>query len=162
MNHQLLLQFELHQKLYNNVLEGFTDKETNQRPYGDENVNHVKYLAGHLLNSQYGLMMIAGLSPEVKWNDLFAAMGQSKAKDNFKYPAIEDIREEWNQWHEPTLKGLKQLSDHDLEKPPLPPFDQIAATNGEFWAFLNHHQAYHIGQISILRKVFGKEPMSYE
>lgn len=128
MNQLLLIQFELHQKLYNNVLEGFTDSETNQRPYGDKNVNHVKYLAGHLLNSQYGLMMIVGLSPEVKWNDLFAVMGRSKAKDNFDYPAIEEIMEEWNHWHEPTLKGLKQLSDHDLEQPPLPPFNSVAAS----------------------------------
>lgn len=162
MNQLLLIQFELHQKLYNNVLEGFTDEETNQRPYADENVNHVKYLAGHLLNSQYGLMMIAGLTPEVKWNDLFAVMGRSKAKDNFDYPAIEEIMEEWNHWHEPTLKGLKRLTDHKLEQSPLPPFNRVAASNGELWAFINHHQAYHIGQISILRKVFGKEPMSYE
>lgn len=162
MNQLLLIQFELHQKLYNNVLEGFTDVETNQRPCGDSNMNHVKYLAGHLLNSQYGLMMIAGLTPEIKWNELFAVMGQSKARDNFNYPAIEEIREEWNHWHEPTFKGLKQLSDHDLEQPPLPPFNRVAASNGELWAFINHHQAYHIGQISILRKAFEKEPMSYE
>lgn len=162
MNQSLLIQFDLHQRLYNNVLDGFTDAETNRRPYGDKNVNHVKYLAGHLLNSQYGLSMIAGLQPEVKWNKLFAVMGQSEAKDDFNYPSIKEIKDEWNALHEPTFKGLKQLTRHDPEQPPLPPFNQVAATNSELWAFINHHQAYHIGQISILRKVFGKEPMSYE
>lgn len=56
----LLVQYELHQRLYNNVLEGFTDEESNRRP------------------------------------------------------------------------------------------------------FINHHQAYHIGQAAILRKVFGKKPMSFQ
>lgn len=162
MINPLLIQFNLHQRLYNNVLDGFTDSETNQRPHGDSNMNHVKYLAGHLLNSQYGLVKMAGLEPEVKWNNLFAVMGQSRARDNFNYPAIEEIWEEWNRWHEPTFKRLKQLTDQELEQSPLPPFNQVASTNGEFWAFLTHHQAYHIGQISILRKAFGKKPMSYE
>ncbi len=92
MNQSLLIQFDLHQRLYNNVLDGFTDSETNQRPNGDRNVNHVKYLAGHLLNSQYGLTMMAGLQPLVKWNDLFAVMGQSEAKDDFNYPSIKEIK----------------------------------------------------------------------
>ncbi len=82
MNNVLLTQFDLHQRLYNNVLDGFTDEETNQRLHDDQKINQVKYLAGHLLNSQYGLAMIAGLNPELKWNDLFAVMGQSEAKDD--------------------------------------------------------------------------------
>lgn len=162
MKNFLLIQFDLHQRLFNNVLDDFTDAETNERPYGDTNVNHVKYLAGHLLNSQYGLIQMAGLEPDVKWKKLFAVMGGSEAKDEFDYPSIEEIKKEWNRWHEPAFHGLKQLSDQELEQSPLPPFDKVATTNGELWAFINHHQAYHIGQISILRKAFGKEAMSYE
>ncbi|MEX2457211.1 MAG: DinB family protein [Balneolaceae bacterium] len=162
MKNFLIIQFDLHQRLFNNVLNGFTEEETNRRPYGDTNVNHVKYLAGHLLNSQYALPMIAGLEPEVKWNELFAAMGQSVAKDDFPYPTIEEIKDEWNAWYEPTRKGLMDLSNEDLGLPLPAPFNEVSDSKGDFWAFINHHQAYHIGQISILRKVFGKEPMSYE
>ncbi|MEX1062189.1 MAG: DinB family protein, partial [Balneolaceae bacterium] len=153
---------DLHQRLYQNVLDGFTDKETNRRPYGDATMNHVKYLAGHLLNSQYGLAMIAGLEPEIKWNELFAVMGQSVAKDDYSYPSIEEIKSEWKVLHEPVRKGLEALTTDDLTKIPPPPFDEVAETVGELWAFINHHIAYHIGQISILRKAFGKEPMSYQ
>lgn len=162
MNQFLLTQFDLHQRLYNNVLEGFTEAETNQRPYGDKNVNHVKYLAGHLLNSQYGLALIAGLEPEIKWNELFAVMGQSEAKDDFNYPSIKEITDEWNALYEPTLERLNKLTVEDLTEAPPSPFEQVANSSGELWAFINHHQAYHIGQISILRKTFGKEPMSYD
>lgn len=162
MSQFLLTQFDLHQRLYNNVLDGFTDAETNLRPYEDDKANHVKYLAGHLLNSQYGLTMIAGLQPDVKWNDLFAVMGQSEAKDDFNYPSIEEIKDEWNSLYEPARKELSKLTADELADIPLPPFDKVAESKGELWAFINHHIAYHIGQISLLRKAYGKQSMSYE
>lgn len=161
MENPLIIQFDLHQKLFNNVLEGFTDKETNQRLHGDTNMNHVKYLAGHLLNSQYGLAMLANIEREVKWNKLFAAAGQSEAKDDIEYPTIEEIKAEWNEMYSPVRKGLEKLTLEELNKKPPGNLD-FWQTSGEMWAFLNHHQAYHIGQIGILRKGFGKEPMRYD
>jgi len=162
MNKLLLTQFDLHHRLFHNVLDGFTDEETNRRMYGNQNINHVKYLAGHLLNSQYGLAMIAGLEPQVKWNNLFAVMGQSEARDDITYPDIEEIKKEWKDLYAPIRKGLKELRAEELEKLPPAPFEQVAESTGELWAFINHHVAYHIGQIALLRKGFGKEPMSYE
>ncbi|QHT69952.1 DinB family protein [Rhodocytophaga rosea] len=162
MKNFLLSQFDLHQRLYNHVLEDFPDEETNQRLYGNTQINHVKYLAGHLLNSQYGLALMAGLNPEVKWNELFAVMGQSEAKDNFPYPTIEEIKAEWNGLYQPLRQNLAKLTPETLTYPPPKPFNQVATSSGELWAFINHHIAYHIGQIGILRKGFGKKPMRYE
>lgn len=162
MKNLLLVQFILHHRLFINVLDGFTDEETNRRPFGNANINHIKYLAGHLLNSQYGLAMIAGLEPEVKWNELFAVMGQSEAKDDISYPSIEEIKEEWNRLFRPVQEGLGSLDTEELVSAPPAPFDQVAESVGELWSFINHHVAYHIGQIGILRKVFGKGPMSYQ
>lgn len=162
MNKFLLTQFDLHHQLYNNVLDGFSEEETNRRLNGNTEINHVKYLAGHLLNSQYGLAAMAGIHVEVKWNDLFAVMGQSAAKDNFPYPNIEEIKAEWNQLHSPLREALEKLSTEMLDSTPPTPFDQVAASAGELWAFINHHMAYHIGQIGILRRGFGKMPMRYD
>jgi uncharacterized damage-inducible protein DinB len=162
MNKLLLTQFDLHHRLYNKVLDGFSEEETNQRLNGNTDVNHVKYLAGHLLNSQYGLAVTAGIDLEVKWNDLFAVMGQSEAKDNFSYPNIEEIKNEWNQLNSPLRKALEKLSPEMLNNTPPAPFDQVATSVGELCAFINHHMAYHIGQIGILRRGFGKMPMRYD
>lgn len=158
----LIVQYDLHHKLFNNVLDGFTDEETNRRLEGYQAVNHVKYIAGHLLNSQYGLSTIAGLNPDVKWDELFGVMGQSQAKDNFPYPHIDEIKSEWNGLHEPARAGLMDLSPDYLTKKPPSPFDKVSESIGDLWAFINHHQAYHIGQIGILRRGFGKESMSYQ
>jgi len=157
----LVTQYDLHQRLFNNVLEGFSNEETNSRLEGFPQVNHVKYLAGHLLNSQYGIVVIAGLKPEVKWNELFAVMGQSRAKDNIPYPRIEEIIEEWNRLYHPVREGLVALTATQLQSRPPKPFDAVADSLGELWAFVNHHPAYHIGQIGILRRAMGKAAMSY-
>lgn len=162
MNKALLAQFDLHHRLYNNVLDGFTDEETNQRLYDTTNMNHVKYLAGHVLNSQYGIAQLADVSIKPKWNELFAGAGQSEAKDDIDYPSIEEIKTEWNTIHNPIRNSLDELTHEFLNQKPPAPMDKFAESRGEFWAFLNHHIAYHIGQIGILRRGFGKEPMRYD
>lgn len=161
MKNLLLIQSDLHHRLFTNVLEGFSDEETNLRLNGNSQINHVKYLAGHLLNSNYGLAVMAGMDPDIKWNELFAVMEQSEAKDNFPYPAIEEIKAEWNQLYPPLRHKLETLNPEALSSKPPAPFDQVADTCGELWAFINHHVAYHIGQIGILRRGFGKMPMRY-
>lgn len=165
----LLAQFDFHNKLYHNVLAGLTDEETNRRLHGDTNMNHIKYIAGHLLNSQYGFGFLSGVKLEVKWDELFAVMNRSQARDDIQYPAIEEIVQEWDAIYEPIRKGLSRLPDAELAKVPPKPADKIFEnspifenTVASFLAFLNHHQAYHIGQIGILRRGFGKEPMSYQ
>lgn len=168
MKNILLSQFDLHHRLYNNVLDGFMDEESNTRWNGNKNVNHVKYLAGHLLNSQYGIGLLAGVKLERKWDHHFAAMGQSAARDDVEYPSIEEIKAEWNAIHPVIREGLQNLSGESLNRKPPKPMDVVFEDSpifdnsvGDFLAFLNHHQAYHIGQIGLLRRAFGKKPMEY-
>lgn len=162
MKKLLITQFDLHHRLYNNVLNGFTDQETNQRLHDNTNINHVKYLAGHILDSQFGIAQMADVSLEPKWNELFAGAGQSEAKDDIIYPSIEEIKTEWNAIHDPIRNSLHAITPEHLDQKPPAPMDQFAESRGDFWAFLNHHIAYHIGQIGILRRGFGKEPMRYD
>lgn len=169
MKNYLLAQFDFHHRLYNNVLEGFTDAESNARLHGDTNLNHVKYLAGHLLNSQYGLALLSGLQIQPKWSDLFAPAGQTRARDDVAYPELDAIKSEWNAIHPDIHHGLSALTSdalHATAPEPLGSFfagDTVFGNNvGGVWGFLNHHQAYHIGQIGLLRRGFGKPPMRYD
>lgn len=121
MEKLLLAQFDLHHRLYNNVLDGFTDEKTNQRLHGDTNMNHVKYLAGHILNSQYGIALLANASSiEPKWNDLFAGAGRSEPKDNFDYPSIDTIKAKWNAIFRPIRSAIDDIASELLDqKPPM-------------------------------------------
>lgn len=114
------MQYDLHHRLYNNVLEGFTDEEANQGLSGFMEVSTVKYLAGHLLNSRNGLARFAEMEPEIKWNEM-----NNRIRD-----------------------GLNELAAADPGKAPPSPF-RVSESGGDHWAFINHHQAYHIGQIAI-------------
>lgn len=168
MKQYLLSQFNQHQLLFNNVLADFTDEETNQRLYNDTRINHVKYIAGHLLDSRQALGLLIGVPTDWKWNDLFAGRRQTRALDDISYPSIREIIGEWNHLYESLKSGLEALSTDKLEQRAPDPFGEVFENNtiftnsiGGIWAFINHHQAYHIGQIGILRRGFGKEPMKY-
>ena len=62
----LKAQFDLHTRLYNNATEGITDAEANSR--NSEHVNHIKWIAGHLLNTRLESMSrVTGLEPDTTY-----------------------------------------------------------------------------------------------
>ncbi|MGS2764220.1 DinB family protein [Sinomicrobium sp. M5D2P9] len=172
MKTELLMQFDLHHRLFNNVLEDLTDEETNTRINGNTKMNHIKYIAGHLMSAQYGFAYLAGLHPEEKWNALFSPTSGSRAMDNMTYPDISEIVYEWNRLYKDIRRGLEQVPNDILHHLPPPPMNGIIGdttlstifenTIAGLWAFFNHHQAYHIGQIGILRRGLGKSAMRYD
>jgi hypothetical protein len=162
---QLLAQYELHHLLYNNVLEGISDAEAN-KCIADP-MNSVKWLAGHLLWANGNLANLAGAKVEVPWRDHFhTKQGASPADLNAPksdLPTIEQIISKWNEIAPAIKAGLENLPEEALNsvvefKHPIYPFDNTLAG---FWAFLNDHQSYTIGQIGILRRGLGKEAMKY-
>ncbi len=162
-NKQLLAQYDANYLWFKSALEGFTDEETNLRLHKE--MNHIKYIAGHLVNTQYAFAVIANVPVERKWDDLFAGQGKTKALDNYPYPSIEEIKHEWEELYQPIRRGLAKLTEKDLEQEiagsPIATFKSFDSSIGDFWAFFNIHQTNHIGQMGILRRGFGKKPMRY-
>ena len=162
---QLLAQYDLHNVLYNNVIADISDEESN-RCIADP-MNSVKWLAGHLLWANANLARIGGVPLEVKWRDHFHTKQGGSPEDfnapKSELPTLEEVRNKWNEDAVVIRKGLENLPDEALnteiqQRHPILSFDNTLAG---LWAFINHHQAYTIGQIGILRRGLGKEPMSY-
>ena len=162
---QLLAQYDLHNVLYNNVIADISDEESN-RCVADP-MNSVKWLAGHLAWAQLNLGNIGGVPQEFAWRDRFhtkqGATPADLAAPPSELPTLEQIRDKWNEMGSAIRRGLENLPDQALasEVPvqhPIAPFDN---TLGGLWAFINHHQAYTIGQIGILRRGLGKDAMKY-
>lgn len=151
-------QFDLQTRLFNNVLEGIEDTESNDRP--NEQVNHMKWIAGHLVSSRQGMCEIGGFEPLKKIEDQF---GHGKSIDpNANYMSIKELKEQWNEIAEPIKRGIENMPETAWEEKSqfgLPISDQ---TMRGMLGFLMHHEAYHIGQMGILRKYLGKEAMSYK
>ena len=161
----LLDQYDLHNVLYNNVIADISDEESNKCVA--DPMNSVKWLAGHLLWAQANLANIGGVQIEVKWRDHFHTReGGGPADFNApksELPTLQQIKYKWNEDGPVIRKGLENLPDAALDSVidvphPIFPFDNTLAG---LWAFINHHQAYTIGQIGILRRGLGKDAMKY-
>lgn len=162
---QLLAQYDLHNVLFNNVIADITDEESNACVA--DPMNSVKWLAGHLLWANANLANIGGTKVEVKWRDHFHTKQGGSAEDfnapESVLPTLEEVKNKWNEDAPVIRKGLENLPEGSLNsvvefKHPIQPFDNTLAG---LWAFINHHQAYTIGQIGILRRGLGKDAMSY-
>lgn len=153
----LVAQFDLHTRLFNNVLDGINDAEAGTR--AGETVNHLTWLAGHLTSTRFGIGKVAGLEEPDPWADLFSH-GHS-IRDDADYPSIEAIKAKWNAISGPISAGLAQLPDVVLGSPAPAKLPINDESLGGMLTFLMHHEAYHIGQMGLLRKYLGKEAMSY-
>ena len=155
----LKAQFDLHSRLFNNALEGVTDVDANKR--NSEQVNHMKWIAGHLLNTRLdSLTRMTGGTGDTSYGAQFGRGMSLDASAN--YPPIEEITSRWNAASEAISIGLTHLPEELLssESPAKAPIAD--ETFRGMLAFLISHEAYHIGQLSILRKLVGKEAMSYK
>jgi len=155
---QLLVQFDLHNALFNNVLVDISESESEVRLA--PGINHVKWLAGHLVWGQGGLARMGGVPMDIEWLAHYDTQIPSPPGPELRTPSLEEIKVEWNKLNDPIRKGLTNLPEEVLNNPiefPLPAFRTVEG----LWTFINHHQAYTIGQIGILRRALGKEAMKY-
>jgi len=151
-------QFNMQTRLYLNALEGISDTEANTR--NSDQVNHIKWIAGHVLNTRLNfLSKIAGLPHDESY---VAQFGRGSTLDlNAEYPALEELKAKWHDSASAISAGLAAIPEEVLaaEAPSKTPIGDDSIRG--LIAFLVSHEAYHIGQLSILRKMNGKEAMSY-
>jgi uncharacterized damage-inducible protein DinB len=154
MNDNIALQFDMHTRLFNNVLQDIGEEESYNR---FNNSNNVKWLAGHLVSARYMFAGFSGLSDD----DGFKMFGKG-FDSSLDYPSLEQIKSKWNEIAPSISNGLKNLSPDDLKGKGLfqTPIGDDNLKN--FIEFVLHHEAYHIGQIGFIRKQLGKEPMKYD
>ncbi len=149
-------QFDLHTRLLNNVLEGIDESETHTRM--NDHVNHLKWLAGHLTHTRFSYNKLVQLEPKPFYKELFGP--GSQINPDIDYPSIEGIKEDWNAISAKISEALDNLPAEALAgEAPRVPFGK--GTLGDYLDFIPHHEAYHIGQMSILRRFLGKEAIKY-
>ena len=161
----LLDQYDLHNLLFNNVIADINDEEANKTVA--DPMNNVKWLAGHLVWAQRNLARMGGAQIEISWVGHFlsgpGSTQEEKDAPKGEYPTIAMIKDKWNETSPAIRVGLENLPEEALTsvvefKHPIFPYDNTLAG---LWAFINHHQAYTIGQIGILRRGLGKDAMKY-
>jgi hypothetical protein len=154
----LKAQFDMQTRLFINTLEGITDSESTTRE--NDHVNHMKFIAGHILNTRVNfLTQLTGGQPDTSYVEKFGR--GVKIDPNGDYPPLSEITSKWNTTANGIGTGIANAPEEMLAaKSPIAAPIADDTMRGLF-AFLISHEAYHIGQLGLLRKMIGKEAMSY-
>jgi hypothetical protein len=130
-----------------------------------EGVTHVAWLTGHMAIAEYSLTLsrIRGPKPEDAelFGDEFRALfgkGSTPVADASAYPFVEEIRAAFDRVHNQALAEIAGYSDDLFDEPTDPPHP-LFTTKGGALLFQPQHEMLHAGQIGLLRRLFGNEPL---
>lgn len=150
-------QFDLQTSWFLNALENFTEPESNITY--SENLNPVKWVAGHLTNSRmtlYGL--VSGDAIPTEYNTRFGK-GTSPKTDK-PLPPLEQIKADWSIISEKLKTTLRNIPEEKLlSKAPFQTSIQDETLLGLI-AYFAIHESFHIGQLSVYRKLASKTAMN--
>lgn len=153
----LTIQFGFSHWLVQENAKGLTDAECLlQMPGGGSTVN---WIAGHLLSTRNALLGMLGADPV--WADPRAAdygRGTQPVTDAGQGVPCAEILGEFVASQEPLLAALAELTPEQLAQPaPFSPAGRKDETVGTLLPALAFHEAYHAGQIGLLRRLAGKQ-----
>lgn len=160
---QIIKQYRLLTDWYLSVLDDVTDDEGSKTING--RTNSLRWLAGHLITGRYRNLVRLGVQIE-PYKHLDKFINQTipppnaiSFNSNIQYPGLTECKEQWTDYANIFLATLNRI-DESILKNELPfPVLSGGKTVEDALGFAALHEAYHIGQMSILRKVSGYDPM---
>ena len=153
----LRIQLDLDTRLFLNCLDGVSEAQGAQRPSDD--TNSLAFVAAHVTDSRFFLARVLGATVE---NPLEAQLaGARSIADLASCPSLAESRAAWQAVSGPLMERLDALDAAALDRPAAQRFPVDDRTVLGTLAFLAQHEAYHIGQLALLRKFAGLPAMTY-
>jgi uncharacterized damage-inducible protein DinB len=154
---KIIAQFDLQTSWLLNALENISEAESNLQ--FAENLNPIKWVAGHLTDARMTIFgILAGNPMNENYKKHFGKGTTNKISDIF--PTIEQIKTDWLTVSTDLKITLQNLSKEKLQsKPPFQTSIPDETLLGLI-AYFAIHESFHIGQLSIHRKLIGKEAMT--
>ena len=128
-------------------------------------VTHVAWQVAHLAVAQYHLCLArirgraagdeALISPEILKH---FGKGSVPDPDAARNPSADEIRATFDRVHDQVLSELAQLRDSTLDEPVAQPHPRFTIKSGAL-AWAAQHERIHAGQIALLRRELGAEPL---
>jgi hypothetical protein len=126
---------------------------------------HAAWQIGHLAMAEYGLCLFRQRGRREIDMELMSSgfrklfsRGSVPDADASKYPPVAEIRETFDRVHAQVLKEVPLLTAEGLKEPVEPPY-AVEATKLGCLLFCSHHEMLHAGQIGLLRRLLGKQPI---
>ncbi len=153
----LTIQFNYTAWVLRANLEGLSDDDALRGP--EPAGNCINWVAGHVAHSRVGILALLGSNgpyPGEKY-DRYVRGSDPVAKSTDTVP-LSEITADLAATQEPLLAALRNLTDEALAaKAPFSPADDEKETVGSLLVGLVFHEAYHTGQLGVLRRVAGHE-----
>ncbi len=149
--------FKLQTRLYRNVTKDISEEHAKGIVGGSP--NNIAWITGHLFSTRHMLGTVLGITDREPFPELFER-GKGM-QQGVEYPAMEELTNGWEEFSEKIIARLANMTEDELqaEAPVQTPISENTLRG--FITFICHHEAYHIGQLSLARRHFGYEPMSY-
>ena len=126
---------------------------------------HVAWQVGHLAMAEYGLCLfrVRGRQPIDKelMTSAFRkqfSRGSQPVADPARNPPPSDIRAVLARIHQQVQQELAEYQDADLQTPVEEPYAVEATKLGAIY-FCSAHEMLHAGQIGLLRRLLGEDPV---
>jgi hypothetical protein len=154
----IIVWYDLHTRLFPNVIEGISDKDAQNRL--NTKANHIAWITGSLVHERFELANATGIEIQQTANYLFER--HKGIQDNITYPPLAEFKKDWDIITPILRTALLGLNDEELESadPYGMPGDDLTFLDAI--TFLIDRESYCIGQIGLWRRLLGYEPMKYQ
>jgi uncharacterized damage-inducible protein DinB len=139
-----------HQALHVNIA-GVTDDEAIHQP--EPGGNCLNWTVGHIVASRNGVFHALGR--ELHWTPEEASRykrGSAPITRSGEGKPLAKLVQDLDRSQEKIQAALDSVTEADLAKP-----HDAKQTVGDWITFLHFHEAYHVGQTGLLRRLVGKE-----
>ena len=144
------------QKIVNLTMDAMSQADSLQRP--EPAGNCVNWVMGHLVcvyNEILPMLQQQRLTDRAALKQY--ARGAAPLTDPAEARPIDSLMKEWDEACDRFDQGLAGLNEEALHAPaPMSPGNDPNETVGSLLGLITFHQAYHAGQLGLLRRIAGK------
>lgn len=141
---------QMQQAFYAKALAGIKDEDASKRI---DQGNHISWLAGHIVSCRYMLLGMLGVQEQEPYPLHYAGL---KRITKEAYPTLDDLQQDMPAISEKLTHRLLAMSEEELNA------DFHGGKLLDVVLFFVYHEAYHIGQIGMLRKHWGYPALNHQ
>lgn len=156
MNEMLMMQLGVTQAIFQVNTDGVTHQESLRQPA--ESGNCLNWIAGHLVTAYNSIL--PSLGEETVWDETRVNpynRGSDPPTAAADAAEFGEICQAFDTAHERVMRGLGNLAAERLDEPaPYSPGNNPDETLGSLLHLIAFHQAYHVGQLGLGRRLVGR------
>lgn len=153
----IAMQLELNGRLFLNAI-GDMPRDVWMTRLGERS-NHPAFLALHLLDARCFILGLLGVPVSHGFEEV--GKDATRLEDIPDFPGPAEILAAWQRVGEGLPSALERVEIERLEGAAPHDFPVVDSSVLGAVAFLAQHEAYHLGQLGLIRRARGMAPLSY-